>query len=397
MPQAPHPRNHSRMMVYSFFGAALISATSSAPTPLYGVYQTLFHLSPGMVTLIFGAYAFALLVALLIFGSLSDYLGRKPLILMAFALNALALCLFILAQSAGMLFAARIVQGLATGIAFPTFGATLLDCDKTRGPLLNSITAFIGLMIGTLAGGVLAAFAPFPTQLVYVLLLAFTLTAMLALAGMPETASLRYGALAALKPNVAVPLGARASLLRLSPVNIAGWSLGGFYLSLMPSLVSAVTGIRSPFVGAAVVATLMLSATLSVLGLRSMAPRLALKIGTGSLIAGVTVTLFGIGAQAVALLFLGTAIAGLGFGSNFANVLKLVLPLAQGHERAGLFAAFLVQSYLAFSLPAILAGLAAPWAGLPNTAFAYGAGIMTLALVSLAATRSRHVGAQSGL
>jgi MFS family permease len=377
-----------RMTAYSFLGAVLISATSSAPTPLYHLYQELFHLSPAMITLIFGSYSFALLAALLTVGGLSDYLGRRPLILLALIFNAAALIVFMVAESGTMLLIGRIVQGFATGIAFPTFGATILDIDKRRGSTLNSITAFLGLMIGTLAGGTLVAFAPEPTHLIYALLFAITVIGIGALAFMPETITGRPGALAAMRPHISVPQRARATLLKVTPVNVAGWSLGGFYLSLMPTLVAVTTGITSPFVGGTVVATLMLSATASVFVFRTWAPQRVLFTGATALIIGVLITLSGVHLQAVGLLFLGTAVAGLGFGSIFSNILKIVLPLAESHERAGLFAAFLVESYLAFSIPAIAAGLIAPTLGLSNTAYVYGGAIITLAVISIAATRT---------
>ncbi|MGK6315220.1 MFS transporter [Neorhizobium sp. DT-125] len=377
-----------RMTVYSFIFAVLISATSSAPTPLYHLYQELFHLSPAMITFIFGSYAFALLAALLTLGGLSDYVGRRPVILAALLFNAAALVIFMLAESGGMLIAGRVVQGIATGIAFPTFGATILDTDKRNGPILNSITAFLGLMIGTLSGGALVAFAPQPTHLIYAILFLVTVIGIVALAFMPETTAGRSGALAAMRPRISVPRRARGLLIRVTPVNVAGWALAGFYLSLMPTLVAVATGITSPFVGGAVVATLMLSATASVFVFRALAPQRVLFIGTTGLIVGVLITLAGIEEQAVGLLFLGTAVAGLGLGSIFANILKIVLPLAEGHERAGLFAAFLVESYLAFAVPAIVAGLAAPVLGLSMTAYIYGAVIIVLAAISIAATRT---------
>jgi MFS family permease len=374
------------MTVYSFIFAVLISATSSAPTPLYHLYQELFHLSPAMITLIFGSYSFALLAALLTVGGLSDYLGRRPLILLALIINAAALIVFMLAESGTMLLVGRIVQGFATGIAFPTFGATILDTDKRRGPTLNSITAFLGLMVGTLAGGTLVAFAPAPTHLIYALLFIVTVAGIIALAFMPETITGRP--LAAMRPHISVPPRARATLLKVTPVNVAGWALGGFYLSLMPTLVAVATGITSPFVGGTVVATLMLSATASVFLFRAWTPQRVLSTGTTALMIGVLITLSGVHLQAVWLLFLGTAVAGLGFGSIFSNILKIVLPLAESHERAGLFAAFLVESYLAFSIPAIVAGLIAPSLGLSNTAYVYGGAIITLAVISIAATRT---------
>ena len=86
----------ARITLYSFVCATLISATSSAPTPLYPLYHTLYHLSPVTITLIFASYAFSLLIALLTFGRLSDFTGRRVMILAALLCNALALALFML-------------------------------------------------------------------------------------------------------------------------------------------------------------------------------------------------------------------------------------------------------------------------------------------------------------
>ena len=378
----------ARITFYSFVCATLISATSSAPTPLYPLYHTLYHLSPVTITLIFASYAFSLLIALLTFGRLSDFTGRRVMILAALLCNTLALVMFMLANSAEMLIAARIIQGVATGIALPTFGATILDGDKVRGPLLNSITAFLGMLAGTMTGALLVTFAPFPTVSVYALLFMLMLLALALLPLMPETVSPVPGALRALKPNVAIPPRALGPLLRLAPVNVATWALGGFYLSLMPTLVILTTGLTSPFVGGSVVATLMLSATASVFIFRRWPPQRALFTGTLTLITGISLTLIGINHHLTTLLFFGTAVAGQGFGSVFSTIIKIVMPLAESHERAGLFAAFLVKSYLAFALPALLAGFAVPLLGLAATANYYCWGIILMAAVSLLAGRT---------
>jgi hypothetical protein len=86
------------MAAYAFFAAVLVSASSSAPTPLYQYYAKLMHLPPVLVTLVFGVYAVALLGALLIFGGLSDFVGRRPVILAALILNAIAMLLFVFAN-----------------------------------------------------------------------------------------------------------------------------------------------------------------------------------------------------------------------------------------------------------------------------------------------------------
>ena len=382
-----------RMTVFSVVAAATFSACSSAPTPLYHFYQENFGLSPVTVTIVFAAYAISLLFTLLTFGSISDHIGRKPAIALSLAMNALAMLLFMQADSGGLLIAARFVQGLAMGMAIPTLGATILDTDSERGPLLNSITPFIGLTAGSLLAGLLMTFGPYPAHLVFVVLLAMTLVEILLLLALPETTHRRPGALASLRPHVAIPASARSAVMRTTPVNIAGWALGGFYLSLMPSLVTATTGIRTPLIGASVVSALMLVATATVLLSRNAPAARVLPIGTLSLLVGVAVTLVGVNLQQVALLFAGTMIVGIGFGGNFSAILRIVLPLAHDDDRAGLLSAFFVQSYLAFALPAIGAGLLARDIGLAQTAYLFGAGVIALAGISLVAARRISVAA----
>jgi len=64
------------------------------------------------------------------------------------------------------------------------------------------------------------------------------------------------------------------------------------------------------------------------------------------------------------------------------------MPLANAGERAGLLSAFYVEGYLAFSLPAVLAGFLAPIVGLPLAADIYRAAAMLMAVASLLATGS---------
>ena len=133
--------------------AMTFAASGAAPTMLYQRYHETFGLTPFILTIIFGAYALSLLGALLTVGSLSDYIGRRPAILAALSLNVAAMIMFIAADSAAALIAARAVQGFATGLATATLGAAIMDTDRSRGPVLNSITTFIGLTVGSLGGG----------------------------------------------------------------------------------------------------------------------------------------------------------------------------------------------------------------------------------------------------
>ena len=113
----------------------LMLAASGVPSPLYRVYQEEFGFSSGVLTTIFGIYSFALLASLLVVGGLSDHVGRRPVLIAAFVLEAAAMVLFLFADGVGWLLAARVVQGLATGALTSTLGAALLDLQHRDRPL----------------------------------------------------------------------------------------------------------------------------------------------------------------------------------------------------------------------------------------------------------------------
>jgi hypothetical protein len=374
------------MTVFSFAGAMLIAASSSAVTPLYHLYQASMHLTPFWITIVFSSYVASLLTALLTVGGLSDYVGRRPVILAALLLNAMAMILFSEAQGVGQLILARMVQGLSVGVGTTALGAAILDTNRARGPLLNSVTAFLGMSAGSLGAAALITFASDPLHRVYEVLLALTGLMIALLYVMPESSTRKNGALASLRPHLRVPPQSRAILARLTPANVAAWALGGLYLSLMPTVVATTMGIASPWVGGVVVAALMLTAAVAVAAFRNWPVRRLIVMSTSTLGLGVAVSMIGIQQQQVAALLTGTIIAGAGFGSTFSGTLRALLPTAEPHQRAGLLSAFYLQSYLAFALPAVVAGLAVPKIGLATTAYIYGAVIILLALISMTAS-----------
>src|SRR5271154_5161711 len=298
------------MTLFSFAGAMLISASSSAVTPLYRLYQESMHLTPLWITIVFAIYVASLLAALLTVGGLSDYVGRRPVILAALLLNAAAMVLFSETADVGQLILARVVQGLSVGVGTTALGAAILDTNRARGPLLNSVTAFLGLTAGSLGAAALITFASDPLHRVYEVLLALTVLLIALLYVMPESSTRKAGALASLRPHVRVPPQSRTILIRLTPANVAAWALGGLYLSLMPTVVATAMGIASPWVGGVVVAALMLTAAVAVATSRNWpVPRL-IVISTSTLGLGVAVSMIGIQQQLVAALLAGTVIAG---------------------------------------------------------------------------------------
>ncbi|CAH0191927.1 MFS family permease [Pseudomonas frederiksbergensis] len=368
-----------------FLAITLLSflAASTAPTPLYHLYQEHLQFSAATLTLIFGVYALSLLAALLTVGSLSDYLGRKPVIFTAVLLNMLAMLLFINADSVAWLIGARVLQGFATGMATAVLSAALLDTDRQQGPMVNSVAPLLGMALGAMGCGLLAEFAPLPLQLTYWVLFALFAMQALYVWRLPESVSRQPGAWASLRPTLHVPIQARRMLWRVLPIDLAVWALGGFFASLAPSLVRTATGSTSNLIGGATVAVLTVTGASMIYTLRNRPADKVLLLGASLLPAGVALILLAVHSASLPLFFFGTLVAGSGFGTGFLGALRSIVPLALPHERAGLMSAFYVLSYLAFCLPSLLAGNLTRSFGLVATTDGYGAVLIILSLGAL--------------
>jgi predicted MFS family arabinose efflux permease len=356
---------------------------SIAPTPLYVVYQAAWGFSPIMITVVFGIYALAVLSALLVVGSLSDFVGRRPVLLVTTLMQTVTMALFATAHGVGALLVARVVQGLATGAAVGAVGAGMLDIDRSKGTVANAVAPVLGTALGGLLSGLVVQYLPAPTQLIYLMLGVIFLIQAVGVALMPESATKHAGALASLRPHLRVPPQARKALLVAAPALVGVWALAGFYGSLGPILVRKLAGSTSLVLGGLLVFVLAGSGALTVLLTREQPAERLLARGTAALFSGVALTLLALGAGSVPLFFLGTSVAGAGFGGGFQGAIRAVLPLARPNERAGALSVLYVIAYLAMGLPAVLGGVrVVHGGGLFETAREYGLAVMMLAAVA---------------
>ncbi|MFI5635598.1 MFS transporter [Streptomyces sp. NPDC051664] len=377
----------------------LFTTASSAPSPLYVVYQHNWAFSPTTLTIVFAVYVFGLLASLLILGGLSDHVGRRPVLLAAIGVESLSLVLFLIADNVVALMVARTVQGLATGAAMATAGATLVDFNPPHAPgragVVNSVAPISGLALGALGTGALVQFAPAPTHLIYALLLGAMTLAALAVFAAPETSAPRPGAVASLVPKLGVPPRLRRDLLALLPILIASWALGGLYLSLGPSVAASLFGLTNHFIGGLVVTLLCGTGAVTAFLLRATQGNRVLAIGSSLLFVGTVVSLVGVETSHVALAAAGTAIAGVGFGAAALACFGTLARLATPTERGRLFATAYVLAYLAFSIPAVAAGFAATSVGLHPTTDVYCLVVIAMSLAALFTQRLLHTPASS--
>ncbi|HSS62302.1 MAG TPA: MFS transporter [Candidatus Limnocylindrales bacterium] len=379
-------RRRAFWLVAATLGLFLFAA--AAPSPLYSVYAARWRFSAVTLTEVFAVYALALLVALLLTGSLSDSIGRRPVILVALAIQLASMAIFVFAGDTAWLFAGRIAQGVATGIATSALAASFVDLQPPENPtlasLVNSATPIVGLGLGAMASAVLVQYAPYPLQLVYVLMFAGFVAAGAGILAIAEPG--RQGAQLSLKPRVGVERSLRPQFIAAVPSLVAGWAVGGFYMSLGPSLALQIAGSTNRLLGGLSIFILGGVGAAAIVAVRAWPPRRAMTYGGVALVCGLCIAVVAVVIKSPVLFFASNVITGLGFGVGWLGVLRTLIGLASPTSRGALIAAIFIVAYLAFAIPAVIAGYAVTRIGLHDAALWYGIGVGLLALAGLAGT-----------
>ena len=378
------PRRATLSPSLSFWVAAAIAflafAANAAASPLYRVYQAEFRFSATTLTLLFAVYIAVVLLTLLFLGSVSDYVGRRPVMLTGLAAGAAGCGVFLIAHAIGLLFAARALEGVAVGLISGTAGAALLDLRPAGrvAPGVSSAAPSGGQALGAIGASALAQYAPAPTHLVWWLLLAAFVIGIVAVLAMPEPGTVRPGLSSSLRPRVNVPREARGGFAAAVPGFVGVWALGGVYLSLGPSLAAHLLHSKNLLWGGILIFLLTGLGAAASAALRKRDPAGVMLAGCVALIVGALVTLASIETDTPAALFVGTAVAGLGFGAAFNGAYRATIALARSDDRAGLIAAIYIVSYLATGIPAVLGGIATSHYGLHRTGLVYLAAVVVL-------------------
>ncbi len=384
--------NVSFWLLAILLGFLLFAA--SAPSPLYGIYEALWRFSPITLTAIYATYALAALAAVLTTGRLSDHLGRRPVLILALVIQIAGMAAFILARNVGALFAGRFLQGLATGIASQAISAWLLDLQPRNNPriggLIGGISLLAGLAAGALASGLLVQFGPDPLHLVFWLLIGIYMLAFLTMFVIPDISPRTPGWLQSLPPRIEVPPVARSLFSASAPSLVAIWALAGLYLSLGPSLAISLLHTNSRIAGGFIILALMGGGAIAATLQRAVDPNRIVTRGSLILIVGVGLTLLAVLASMPVGLYIGSLVAGIGFGPAFSGIFRSLAMLAPPDKRSALLSAIYLIIYLAFGIPAVIAGVMVARFGLLDTTYAYGLVVMALATITLVAVSRRR-------
>jgi predicted MFS family arabinose efflux permease len=368
------------------FALAVAMLGTTLPTPLYDLYRQRFGFSELMITVIFATYAAGVIASLLLFGRISDQIGRRRMLLPGLALAALSAVAFLIADGLPLLIVGRVLSGLSAGIFTGTATATIVDLAaperRARATLVATIANMGGLGCGPLLAGVLAQWAGSPLRLSFWVDLVLLLPASIAIWAMPEPVAVRSRP--RLRPQgLTVPAEMRATFVQAALAGFAGFAVLGLFTAAAPAFLGQELGVTSPAVIGLVVFAVFAASMVGQVMLQLVAEALAMPAGCLALIAGMGSLALGVALSSLALLVLGGVIAGFGHGLAFRAGLTAVTAGAPAEQRGDVASSFFVVMYVAIALPVIGVGILAQAIGLRPAGLIFAAAVAAVAIVVL--------------
>ena len=367
----------------ALIGLLVLTMGTSTLTPLLPLYQQHFNISTATATLLFVTYTVTVCPTMLIAGNLSDRLGRKRLLIPAMVVMTLASLVFALAESVPLLFAGRVLQGLAIGGFLGVGAAFVVDHarpgSKALAAALAGVFFRLGFGLGPGLAGIAAQYAPNPRHTPFEGHIVLMIVGILMVATASETL-MRQKNPGPFRIRIGVPSGQAFGFMTfVAPATFMMSFIEGTFLSVVPIFVFETLNVHNlAVVGAIGFLTLALGGLAPFL-VRGLDPRRAIMIGAtassllsflivlSSQLDTVWLVLFAasiIGVTNGFILFGGTVICG------------TIVPI----EQRGKLMSVLYCCAYAGTIPTVALGYMADWIGLPTTLT-----IFSIAAVCLAA------------
>lgn len=379
------PRNRYAFALLAYAFAAIMVGTT-LPTPMYALYADRMHFGVLTTTVIYATYAFGVLFALLAFGSWSDAVGRRPLLLAGTVAALVSAVVFLMADSVTLLLIGRVLSGLSAGIFTGTATAAVIEAAPptwhNRAAAVATAANVGGLGGGPLLAGLLVQYAPQPLHLTFIVHIVMVVLAAVAVLVVPET-SQRSGTLGL--QRLAVPAEVRGVFTIAAIAAFAGFAVTGLFASVAPAFLSGVVGIGNHAVAGAVASAVFVASAATQLFAGRIAPKRALVIGCAILVVGMIILTVALQLSSLWGLIAAAVVGGVGQGVCFSRGLAAISERTPPGRRAEISSAYFVVAYVAISLPVIGEGLAARLWGLRAAGVSFAAAVAVLAIVCLVA------------
>jgi MFS family permease len=354
----------------SFWTAAAVAGltlwSSGAPSIVYPLYESAWHLSSAAGTLIFAVYAITLIPVLLIFGNLSDHIGRRAAILIGLGALAAGALVFGLATGLPTLLAGRVLMGVGVGLSLSPATAGMIEFGgPERAPRASSVTTAAtatGLALATLIGGALVQYAPLPLHLSFWVLLGVVAAVGALAVFLPRVRDRSIGRWRPRTPRV--PAGLRRAFAAGALGVSSAYAAGSVFLALGAEVARELVRSSDALVDGAILSISAVAIGVVAILARRLRPRLALGLGPIAVVIGMA-ALVGAGTlHSVVLFIVSSVLTGSGYSMLFAGGLGVVAASAPTHHRGAVISAVYAVGYLVQAATALALGVVATTVGL---------------------------------
>lgn len=372
----------------AFWVAAAVAGlslwASGAPSVVYPLYAQAWDLDATVTTAIFAIYPLVLIPVLLVFGNLSDVIGRRTTILIGIGTLAAGALAFGLAPNLAWVFVGRSLMGVGVGFALSPATAAMVELGgPSRAQRASSVTTAAtatGLALATLVGGALVQYAPQPRHLTFWVLFVVTVAVgvlawFLPRSGVRSAERWRPRALHLPRDN---RVGFAAGAFGLA----AAYSCGSVFLALGAQIARELIRSDNALVDGAVISVSAVVIGVVAILSRSLAPRRALLTGVLTGAIGFGVLLLAGTMRSLPLFLIAAVVSGVAYSTLFSGGLALVARSAPATHRGAVLSAAYSFGYVLQAVTALGLGVLATRAGL-QTALVIGSPvIVALALVA---------------
>ncbi|MDD9150977.1 MFS transporter [Plantibacter flavus] len=348
----------------------LVMAYSTVPTPLYALYQARDGFPVSTITVIFAAYAVGVVFSLFFVGHISDWVGRRRMLLIAILISALSAMLFLLWSSVEGLIVARVVNGVSIGVLTATATAHLGELRAVARPDENSIVAASvagasnlgGLALGPLIGGLFAEFLPNPLVLPHAVFLVALVIAAIVMVSVPETVEQSEPRRRYRPQRLAVPASSRGAFIAAAFGAFAGFALLGLFTSLAPTILIGTFDAPDHLLAGVTTFSVFGAAALGQVLLARLPLQRQLLIATVSCGIGLAAVAAGAVLPQLGVFLVGGVIAGLGVGVLFKSAIATAGSLADPARRGETLSLVFLIAYCGLALPVLAIGFALTFA-----------------------------------
>ncbi len=375
-----------------------VMAFSTVPTPLYALYQVRDGFATFLITVIFAAYAVGVMASLYLAGHVSDWLGRRRIILVAVVIELLAAVIFLVWPEVPGLLIARFVSGVGIGALTATATAHLSelravarpDEDGKTSSIVSSFVNIGGLALGPLIAGILAQWVTAPLVVPYLVFIVLLALAAVAVAFVPETVERQEERRAYRPQRVSLPRASRGAFFSAGAAAFSAFAIFGLFTSLAPTFIAGTLHETSRFVAGIVTFAVFVAAAVTQVLTARMTTRSQLRLAAGLMAVGLVAMCVAVLVVSLPLFVIAGIVAGAGVGVQFRSSVAVAASLALPPSRGEVLAALFLIAYAGLAVPVLLLGVALAF--LPSTAvfLGFSAVVLVLAVWSSLAMSARR-------